>query len=98
VNARKDLVIAAEALCTTEPPYKSNLKRGLSKFIADDELEREEIAERIGKFYRLRGAIAHGGKKEIPLADVRIASGYKSINEHSQEMGVVREISPLVLR
>lgn len=71
-----NLAIAAEALFSKEPPYRGNLKRRLSCFIADSEPEREEIAKKIGKFYRLRGAIVHGGKKEIPLNDVRPAWGY----------------------
>lgn len=71
-----DLAIAAEALFSREPPYRGNLKRRLSCFIADSELERKKIARKIGDFYRLRGAIVHGGKKEIPLDDVRTAWGY----------------------
>jgi hypothetical protein len=71
-----DLAIAAEALFSTGKYYKSNLKRRLSGFIEPDELKREEMARQIGKFYDLRGAIVHGGRKEIPLADVRIAGEY----------------------
>jgi len=71
-----DLAIAAEALFSKEQPYTANLKRRLSSFIATDELERKEIAKKIGQFYRLRGAIVHGEKKEIPPADVRTASEY----------------------
>ena len=71
-----NLTIAAEALFSKEPPYRGNLKRRLSCFIADSELERKKIAKEIGKFYRLRGAIVHGGKKEIPLGDVRPAWEY----------------------
>ncbi|MGA2767149.1 MAG: hypothetical protein ABSF24_02385 [Candidatus Bathyarchaeia archaeon] len=71
-----DLAIAAEALFSTGGNYKSNLKRRLSSFIEPDELKREEMAKQIGKFYDLRGAIVHGGRKEIPLVDVRIAGEY----------------------
>jgi len=71
-----DLAIAAEALFSTGRDHKKNLKRRLSSFIAEDALEREKIAERIGDFYYLRGAIVHGGKKKVPLADVRAASEY----------------------
>ncbi len=71
-----NLAISAEALFSKEPPITGNLKRRLSRFIADGELERERIAEKIGKFYRLRGAIVHGGKKEVPLDTVRTAWGY----------------------
>jgi len=39
-------------------------------------LERKEISKRIGDFYRLRGAIMHGEKAKIHLADVQTASGY----------------------
>jgi len=71
-----DLAIAAEALFSKEPPYTSNLRRRLSGFIAQDALEREEIAKKTEEFYRLRGAVVHGGKKEIPPAIVRTAREY----------------------
>ena len=71
-----DLAIAAEALFSTGADFTKNLKRRFSNFLAEDALEREQIAERMGDFYYLRGAIVHGGKKEIPLADVRTASEY----------------------
>lgn len=71
-----NLAIAAEALFSKEPPYRGNLKRRLSCFIEDNELERKKIAKKIGEFYELRGAIVHGGKKEIPLTYVRTASEY----------------------
>lgn len=69
-----DLAIAAEALFSKEQPYTANLRRRLSSFVAQDELERKEISKKIDEFYRLRGIIVHGEKKEIPLADVRTAS------------------------
>jgi len=71
-----DLVIAAEALFSREQPYTSNLVRRLSSFVAQNELERKKIAKKIGEFYRLRGVIVHGEKKEIPVADIKTASEY----------------------
>jgi len=74
-----DLAVAAEALFSRERPYTANLKRRLSNFIADNELERSEISKKIGEFYRLRGLIVHGEKihaRKIPLVDVRTASEY----------------------
>jgi len=71
-----DLAIAAEALFSKETPYTSNLKCRLSLFIADDELERKNIAKKIGDFYSIRGAIVHGETREIPLDEVRIAWEY----------------------
>ena len=74
-----NLGIAAEALFSTGKDFGKNLKRRLSNFITDDEMERKEIAKKIGKFYRLRGLIVHGEKmraRKIPLTDVRTASEY----------------------
>jgi hypothetical protein len=71
-----DLAIAAEALFSSGGNYTSNLKRRLSNFIARDEFEKEEVAKQMGKFYGLRGAIVHGGRKEISPDDVRFAGEY----------------------
>lgn len=70
------LSIAAEAMFSSGTDFKSNLKRRLSTFIGENESERINIAKKVGELYDLRGAVVHGGKKKIPLADVRLASSY----------------------
>ena len=71
-----NLAIAAEAMLSTGENFKSNLKRRISTFISENESERIEIAEKIGDFYDLRGAIVHGGHKKIPLSVLRAANKY----------------------
>jgi hypothetical protein len=79
-----DLAISAEALFSTGGRYAKNLRSRLSNFIANKETEEAEIAKNIGSFYRLRGAIVHGGrKKKVNFNDIRIAQSYikKSIDK-----------------
>jgi len=71
-----NLAVAAEAIVSTGGNYKRNLKERISAFISHDESERVDIEKRLGDFYDLRAAVVHGGRKRIPLADVRVVSGY----------------------
>jgi hypothetical protein len=71
-----NLAIAIEAIVSTGKNFTKNLKQRVSILISDDESEKTDIAKKLGDFYDLRGAIVHGGRKEIPLADVRMVSGY----------------------
>jgi hypothetical protein len=71
-----NLVIAAEAIVSTGEKYTENFKRRIPILISDNESIRAYIEKELGCFYGLRGAIVHGGRKEIILDDVRRVSGY----------------------